>query len=106
MTIVSVPKGTPRLLNDALRAMPVTIPGRAIGRIRKNDTTSRPKKWKRWTANAARLPRTSATTIAKSATSMDRKNASRTSSLARASAYQFKVNCWIGQTWIRWALNE
>ncbi len=41
--IVNNPRSTPNVRNVELRAMPVTIPGSAIGRITTNDTVSRPK---------------------------------------------------------------
>ena len=39
-----------------LRATPVTMPGRAIGRITRKEIVSRPKKRWRATASAARVP--------------------------------------------------
>ena len=41
--IVSSPKSTPNVTNDVRSAMPVTTPGRAIGRTRKNEIVWRPK---------------------------------------------------------------
>ena len=45
MTIVSSPSERPIVLNVAFSAIPVTIPGSAIGRMMKNEIVSRPKKW-------------------------------------------------------------
>ena len=45
--------------------MPVTMPGRAIGRITMNEIASRPKNRERATAAAAMLPSTSATIVAR-----------------------------------------
>ena len=45
MAIVSRPSDTPSTcVKVELSAMPVTIPGNAIGRMTRNDTASRPKK--------------------------------------------------------------
>jgi hypothetical protein len=41
--IVNVVKPIPEALIVALRAIPVTIPGRAIGRTSRNETVPRPK---------------------------------------------------------------
>ena len=40
----STPNGSSTSRNVALSAMPVTMPGSAIGRITRNETASRPKK--------------------------------------------------------------
>ena len=57
--------GTPRTwVKVLLRATPVTIPGRAIGRITRKEIVSRPKKRWRATASAARVPSTSAIAVA------------------------------------------
>ena len=42
--IVSSPSEMPNVLNDELRAIAVTIPGRVIGRTNINDSEFRPKK--------------------------------------------------------------
>ena len=104
-TIVRVPNGIPRPWIVALRAIPVMIPGRAMGRTRANAIVSRPKKRKRWTANDASEPRTIASRVAWRATVIDRAKASRTPSLAYASPNQRRLYSLIGQIWIRWALN-
>ncbi len=104
--IVNRPKPVPASLIVAFRAMPVTIPGRAIGRTRTNDTVSRPKNRKRCTASAARLPSTIASAVAANAACNDSANASRTDSLAMASANQLVVSAPIGQVCERSALNE
>src|SRR5919112_523902 len=53
--------GTLRTLVKVLEmATPVTIPGRAIGRITRKEIVSRPKKRWRATARAARVPSTRA----------------------------------------------
>ena len=43
MTIVKSPSGTPSVANVVDSAIPVTMPGRAIGRITTNEIVSRPK---------------------------------------------------------------
>ncbi len=85
MITVSRPRSIPIARNAVLRAMPVTIPGRAIGRMTAKDTASRPKNEKRWTANASSVPRMSATVVAPSAAWSDVVSADRmpTSSIAR-----------------------
>ena len=54
----------PIVRNAVLSAIPVTMPGRAIGRMTRNETVSRPKKRKRWTANESSDPSTRATSVA------------------------------------------
>jgi hypothetical protein len=44
--------------------MPVTISGSAIGRITRNEIVSRPKKRRRATASAARVPSRTAIAVA------------------------------------------
>ncbi len=56
MMIVSRPKSMPMVRNAVLRAIPVTMPGRAIGRMTRKEIVSRPKKRKRWTANESERP--------------------------------------------------
>ncbi len=65
-------------------AIPVTIPGKASGRMSMKEIASFPKKSVRYTADAARVPRIKAAAVASSATRMDRLNASCISGLARA----------------------
>ena len=48
----------------SLSAIPVTIPGSAIGRMTRKETVSRPKKRWRATAIEARVPSTSAIAVA------------------------------------------
>src|SRR5258706_12423872 len=104
-TIVAVEKLSPAVLTLALSASPVTIPGRAIGRTRDREKTSRPKKRKRWIANAAREPRMIAIPAASTPTWIDRPSASRTDALSHAAPNHWVLNSLIGQTCVRWALN-
>src|SRR6478672_4676223 len=60
-----------------LSATPVTIPGRAIGRMTRKEIVSRPKNRCRATAREARVPSTSAIAVAISATLIDVQKASR-----------------------------
>ena len=80
--------------------MPVMIPGRAIGRISKNDTDSRPKKRKRAIANAAIEPSTIAIAVVTAPTFSESSNAERASSLCQVTENQWSVQPGIGQLWI------
>ena len=60
------------------------MPGSARGRIRRNEIVSRPKNRKRWTANAASEPKSSASAVATTATSSDSSRASRIASFENA----------------------
>src|SRR4249919_1231344 len=60
-----------------LSATPVTIPGRAIGRMTRKEIVSRPKKRCRATASEASVPRTRAIAVAASPTLIEVQNASR-----------------------------
>src|SRR5579864_9403227 len=56
MMIVQRPKLTFQKTKNEFRAMPVMIPGSAIGSTKRNETASRPKKRKRCTPKAAAEP--------------------------------------------------
>src|SRR5215208_3634659 len=62
--IVKSPKFVDQKTKKEFSAIPVMIPGSAIGSTSRNETVSRPKNRKRWTPNAAIDPSTSATTVA------------------------------------------
>ena len=94
----------PRLLIDAFSAIAVTMPGSAIGSTRKSETAFRPKNRNRWTANAARLPRTRARIVAIVATIVEFVSASRTSGLFQARVQYLVVNSSIGHFWPTLAL--
>ncbi len=98
--------GIPRLLIVVLSAMPVTMPGRAIGRTSANDSVSRPKKWKRCTASAASVPRISARTVAPNPTWIDRIRALCSSGFWNAAEYQEVVQLVMGHDCARSALKE
>src|SRR5216683_1984368 len=94
----------PKTKNE-LSAMPVTIPGSAIGSTSRNVIDSRPKNLKREIANAAIEPRISATVVAKNAASIESQIAERTSGEFHATLNHFVVNSVIGQLWTFDALN-
>ena len=74
-----------------LSAMPVTIPGSAIGRITRNEIVSRPKKRWRATASDARVPRIIATPVASSPTFTEYQSASRAPTLLIAFSNHSRV---------------
>ena len=90
-TIVSTPKDTPNVSIAERSEIAVTIPGRAMGRTSRNDTVLRPKKSKRWTANAAALPRINASAVAKSAICSELISAWRTVASRNAMPNHFVV---------------
>src|SRR3954447_11341644 len=73
-----------------LIATPVTMPGRAIGRITRKEIVSRPKKRWRATASEASGPSTSAIAVANTPAFSEVKNASRAASF---------LNAWLNQ-WV------
>ncbi len=101
------PSRMPNIVRNALAsAMPVTTPGRAIGKMMSSDTASRPKNWKRCSARAAIVPRTSAMTVAMAATSRDTMIAERAPSDCTASDHHCVVRPGGGQAKVREVLNE
>ena len=60
-----------------LSATPVTIPGRAIGRMTRKEIVSRPKKRWRATASEASVPSTSAIAVAATPALIEVRKASR-----------------------------
>src|ERR671935_1290617 len=91
ITIVQIEKLSPAKTKNEFSAIPVMIPGSAIGRISRNEIDSRPKKRKRWIAKAAADPSTSAAAVASSATRTESQSAERTSESFQASRNQWKV---------------
>ena len=79
MTIVQKLNGRSSRPIADLRAIPLTIPGRASGNTNRKEIVSRPKNFERKTAPAASEPRTRATTVARLATCSERLSASQTS---------------------------
>ena len=82
------------------KAIPVTTPGSAIGRMSRNVIVSRPKKRKRLTAVAAAVPSTSAIAVAMPAAFNDRTSALRASSLCHAAWNHLVLNPAMGQLWM------
>src|SRR3954454_13711003 len=99
-------RSTPRTwVNVSERATPVTIPGRAIGRITRNEIVSRPKKRCRATASEASVPRKSAIAVATSPTLIDVQKASRALLELTASENQSKVTPGGGHSSVLLVLN-
>ena len=87
----STPNGSGRFRNVAFSAIPVTIPGSAIGRMTRNAIASRPKKRYRATASAASVPSSSAIAVAPRAAFSETRSASRTPGLSIAFPNHFVV---------------
>src|SRR5919201_4781039 len=92
ITIVQSEKLSPANTKNEFSAMPVMIPGSAIGRSSRNETDSRPKKRKRWIANDAAEPSTRAIAVAARPTLTDSQSDERTSW-----SFQAVRNQWRGQ---------
>jgi len=105
-TIVHSDSGTPRNRKADWRAIPVTIPGRAIGRTTSSDRVSRPKKRWRWTANDSKVPSTRATRVAPTAALTEVQRAARAPGLSQALPHHSVVNPSGGQTATRAGLKE
>ena len=107
MTTVRKPRSIPSIVRNALlSAMPVTMPGRAIGRRISNETVWRPKKRVRRSASPASVPRTRAIAVASSATSTLVSSASRAPWLWAATFHQCRVNPLGGHANVRSTLKE
>src|ERR1700694_317152 len=78
-TIVQMDSSYALKLKKARSAIPVMIPGSARGRTNRKLIASRPKNAKRWIANAAQVPSTSASAVAARAVLTDSTSAVRTS---------------------------
>ncbi|MCY1443349.1 hypothetical protein D9M71_597590 [compost metagenome] len=91
MTMVMKPGSMPRVLNADSRAMPVMMPGRAMGRISISEMLSLPKKSRRYSAPAARVPRIMAISVATQAILTDSQMASSTSLRWATMANHFRV---------------
>src|SRR2546429_8759209 len=94
-----IPKSWPPMLIAEFRAIPVTIPGSASGRTRKKEPASRPKKRKRWTAKAARLPSTRAIVVAPTPALIEVTKAVRNSLLFQGASNQRVERPVSGQDW-------
>src|SRR5436305_553230 len=105
MTIVSNEKSIPAKVMNEFSAMPVMIPGRAIGRTKMNEIASRPKKRKRCTANAAIEPSRIAMPVEKRPARIDSQKAWRISSLCQVDENHRVERPLSGQLWTFEGLN-
>ena len=96
ITIVHIETWMWPAMKNELSAMPVTMPGSAIGRTKRNETRSRPKNENRATPNAAIEPSTTATPVATNATRTESQTASRTSWECHATENQCPLKPGIG----------
>src|SRR5437588_8335446 len=90
---------------NELSAIPVMIPGSAIGSTSSSETALRPKKRKRCSAKAAAVPSSSATVVATSAALNDSPSAWRMSLLWKVDENQRVENPLSGQPWTFDGLN-
>jgi hypothetical protein len=91
IAIVQNPGAMSARWNAELSAMPVTMPGRAIGRMKPIAIRSLPRNVLRASASAASVPSTTAARVAPSATSADNISASSTSGRVNACENQRAV---------------
>src|ERR1019366_1173314 len=91
ITIVSSEKLTPLKAMNEFSAIPVMIPGRAIGSTKTNEMVSRPKNLKRWTAKAAIDPSVRAIAVASMPARTDNHRALRISWLCQVMENQSVV---------------
>src|SRR6266487_5067114 len=96
-TMVHSDKWYPLNEKNDFNAMPVTMPGKAIGKRSRNETTSRPKNRNRCTAKAASDPSANAAVVARTPALIESTSASRTSGSCQATVNQLSEKCWIGQ---------
>jgi hypothetical protein len=87
-------------------AIPVTIPGSAIGRITNSEMASRPKNRYRCKANAAAVPRTRLIAVAASPARTLVASAARAPALSAVVSHQRSVQPEGGQANVASALNE
>src|SRR3990172_1125823 len=97
ITIVHSERSTDQNTKNEFSAMPVMIPGRAIGKTNRNETAFCPKKRKRASANAASEPSTSATEVASAPALSESPSAVRTSPSCPAALHHLVVRPGIGQ---------
>lgn len=101
-----IPSGDSTVRKALLSAMPVTMPGSAIGRMTSSDTVSRPKNRYRCTANAAIVPSTHATAVAPRPALTEVHSADRTPPFCQARDHHSPVTWVGGQANVLSALNE
>ena len=97
ITIVQNESAIPPARKNEFSAIPVMIPGSASGSRITSETSSRPKKRKRCTANAAAEPSRSAIAVAIRPARIESQSASRISVLCQAADHQRVEKCSIGQ---------
>src|SRR5262245_22363052 len=100
ITIVHSDRPIPQKTKNELSAMPVMMPGSAIGKTTANETVSLPKNLKRCTAKAAADPSSSAIDVAATLALSDRTKAVLISSLANADPNQRNDRPAIGHVWM------
>src|SRR3954453_19140866 len=105
ITIVQNEGPTHQNWKNELSAMPVMIPGRAIGRTSSSEIDSLPKKRKRCSANAAALPSTIAIVGATAPGLTDSQKALRISWLCQVLENHFVDRPSSGQPWTFDGLN-
>src|SRR6516162_6792078 len=105
MTIVSVPSWMPVKEKNEFSAIPVMIPGSAIGSMSRNEMVSRPKKRNLYRAKATAEPSSIARTVATSPTRTESQNAPRTCGSCHATLNQCSVKPVMGQVWMLDGLN-
>src|SRR5215472_7631113 len=105
MTMVSVPSWMPVKEKNEFSAIPVMIPGSAIGSTSRNEMASRPKKRNLCRAKATAEPSSLARTVATSPTRTDSRNARRTCGSCHARLNQCGVKPVMGHVWMFDGLN-
>src|SRR5437879_2003175 len=106
ITIVQRPKpGWRAVTKNEFNAIPVMIPGSAIGSTTRNETAPRPKKRKRCTPTAAADPSTMAIAVEIAPAFSDSPRASRISVLSQAAENHFVEKLVTGQPCTFEALN-
>ncbi len=103
---VKYPNGTPPALKAELSAMPVTMPGSAIGSTTSRLITSRPKNRYRWTAKARQVPSTRASAVAPRPTLTLVQSADRAPALSSVRRHHSSVSPLGGKPNVRDELNE
>src|SRR5206468_2860426 len=98
--IVARENEIPLKLMAEFRAIPVRMPGRAIGRIRTKESVCRPKKRNRWTAKAAAEPSRRAIVVAPRAAWIDSHRAERSSLFRHATLNHLVVKPEGGHDWM------
>src|SRR5262249_28936697 len=98
-TIVQNERLIDQKAKNEFSAIPVMIPGSAIGSTKMNEIASRPKNRLRDNPNAASEPSSSASAVATHAALIDNHSAPRTSESSQAAENQWVVKPGIGKLW-------